>query len=681
MNPPKSPFQYNRWESDIYHLIWIPAQFYEWEKKRSIYISGSRGTGKTTLLRAFEWKQRLENESLKSQLAENPFSNRYIGVYLSMPDFVTEAFKNWPPKESHMTDEAWEEEMARVYSLYLEYQILQLFITAIRKLRGNQILKFTPLEEEECVQEILQERPEIKSFLTSEKEEIRLNDLRICFKQMHEKIRHCAQYKLRFPHEMYPVLQMGKMLEEIADILLELCSKGENSSNEYGTNLVPWTFKACLDQTESPEQYQQKAINTMVARLTSNMSFAVAAVKGNVDINSTYIPNHSLTDADRMHYDLDEVYRKEPSKFKEIITNISELRFRLYTGKKDISVNLQFLLGEWDINALLYPIIRKSENKDVKELFKRAESNIGNKFFDFERKDLPFDQLTDEGDFEQTANKVDNKVSIPPIFQTYLIEKLNIEVDDKEVTSEEIRAFKSSTIRKKMVVAMLCLCKEYGLQVPYAGYNMVVDMSDQSIRDFLLQMHHLYLIHDKSAEDFVLKPIHVSKQLKAIQNASNAKFNGVKNEISYEIGQLIECLGKITAEIQSAYNDPSSFKRDEKGRFNIDYNQMQNNDEKKMLQKILKSAKYSFCIKVLEESNQLICFRLHNLFAPKFSFSYRGAYSNVNISADDLLYLCITNDEKNVQARLSKIASQLLKIETEIDPNMTLKRWVLDDSN
>ncbi|MEL4304377.1 hypothetical protein [Methanococcoides sp. LMO-2] len=679
MNKHQSPFQYNRWESDTEHLIWIPERLSEWEKKRSIYISGSRGTGKTTLLRAFEWKQRLHNESLKSQLDKHPFSNRYIGVYLSMPDFITNHFRNWPPKENHMDDETWEEEKARVYSLYIEYQILQLFVAAIKDLRGNQILNFTPNEEEDCVQKILEERPEIKHFLVSDKDVIRLNDLKICFKLMHEKIRLYAIKNVQLPYEeMYPVLQMGKMLDEIADILLNLCSQSDDYNDGDDTKLNSWTLKVCLDQVESPENYQLRAINTMVARLSgSNVSFAIATVKKNMDIISTYIPNHPLTDADRMHYDLDEIYRKEPGKFKEFISNVSELRFRKYTGKDDISVDLPYILGEWDINTLLYPLINKSENKNAKELLKRAKLNMGNKFFEFDRKDLPLDQLIDDGLCEKTEISEAQEILIPPIFQTYLVEKLNLNIDDSKATNYEIRAFKSSTVRKEMVVAMLCLCKEYGLPVPYAGYNMVVDMSDQCIRDFLLQMHHIYVVQAKSPEEFVQKPVNIRKQFKALKNASNARYDGIKNDVSYEIGQLIYSIGKITAEVQSAYNDSSSFKRDEKGRFYINYALIKSNKDKERLKRILKLARDSFCIKVLEESQESIVFRLHNLFAPKFSFSYRGSYSNVKISGEDLLYLCITDNEKDVNSKIDKVTSKLIKT----GQNMTLEMWGLDNAN
>jgi len=69
-----SPFLYHKWEDEKDHFIWLPPEFSEWEGKKSIYILGSRGTGKTTLLQGFVYSQRFKNESLRQQLkGEDPF--------------------------------------------------------------------------------------------------------------------------------------------------------------------------------------------------------------------------------------------------------------------------------------------------------------------------------------------------------------------------------------------------------------------------------------------------------------------------------------------------------------------------------------------------------------------------------------------------------------------------------
>lgn len=677
---PLSPFQYNRWESDRDHIIWLPPNFSEWEGKRCVYFTGSRGSGKTTLLRGFEWYHRLNNDSLKAQLDTDPFVKRYIGIYLSMPDYITTHFSNFPPRKSDINEYQWEEEKARVYSLYLEYQILQLFIRAIQGLRGENFLNFRPEHELDTVKKILSERPEIKMFISKEIKEPRLNDLRLCFKQMHENIRHHAIKKRELqPEKGYPSLQMGQMLEEIAGILIDLCSIDEKINKNGNNELARWTLKICIDQTESPELYQQKAINTAVARqVTGDVSFAIAALSGRIDINSTYIPQHPLTDADREHYSLEEVYKKR-AKFHEFVTSVTNLRFKNFTGLDD-SVDLRHLLGEWDLNALLYPILKSSENKTVREFIKKSEENIGIKLFDFKRKKLPLEQLDElitgdtenEGEINEFLPDEGGLPNIPPLYQTYLVDKLNLKFPHELSEEFEIRAQKSREIRKKMTSAMLCLCREYGLSVPYAGYYMVMSMSDQCIRDFLRQMHEIYLSENVSPEKFVKKQINPKKQNEAIRKASEGRYNGISYETPYyvyEVRKLVDYLGKITADIQSAYNDPSTFKTIEKGRFQIDYSHMDDEDVSK-LKDILNIAKDSYYIK--EVSNRgMELFRLHRLFAPRFGFSYRGAYSNVLLEGSELLKLCAEDDEQKCKI-VERIVSNIVKT----DKIMKLDNWI-----
>ena len=690
---PRSPFQYNRWETDDEHIIWLPPEFPEWERKRCVYITGSRGSGKTTLLRGFEWHERLCNASLKEQLNSDPFAKRYIGVYLSMPDYITRHFINWPPRRNDMDDSQWEEERARVYSLYMEYQILQLFIEAIQGLRGENILKFSPKHELKTVEEILSERPEIKKFHSEETNETRLNGLRLCFKRMHENIRFCAIKGIELqPEGGYPALQMGRMLEEIVIMLLKLCSKGEELRDDGDSGgMSHWTLKICIDQIESPEQYQQKAINTIVARqVTGGASFAIASLSGSIDINATYIPQHPLIDADRAHYSLEEIYSKE-TKFREFVTAVTDLRFKKFTGKNDISVDIKHLLGEWDINALLQPVLKSSENKKVREFIKRAEENIGIKFFDFKRKDLPLEQLEETTPEERVSGEeqLDEFLpeeqgidpEIPPFYQTYLLKKLKLKLPLEESELYKIRAQKSREIRKKMVAATLCLCKEYDLSVPYAGYYMVWRMSDQCIRDFLRQMHEIYLAENTSAEKFVERQVSPKKQNDAIRKASENKYEGISNETPYhisEVKRLIDSLGKITAEVQSAYKDTSSLKTVEKGRFYVDYSRMKSKEDREDLKNIIDIARDSHCVKIsgdLSNDDTRVLFRLHRLFAPKFKFSYRGAYSNVSIKGDDLVKLCKEKDDKKCERIVTKIIHGIVK---EVD---TLDNWIGDEND
>jgi energy-coupling factor transporter ATP-binding protein EcfA2 len=690
-----SPFQYNRWETDEDHLIWLPPEFPEWEKKRCVFITGSRGSGKTTLLKGFEWYQRLYNKSLRNQLGSDPFEKSYIGVYLNMLDFITAHFVNWPTRKYDMNDIQWEEENARVFSLYMEYQILQLLTRAIQGLRGEQILKFSIRYEREAASRVLLERPEIRIWLPKNITDPRLGDLRLCFKRMNENIRACAiRGNDLQPENGYPTLQLGKMLEEVAGILLGLCSQRESDMNSNTEKISrKWTLKVCIDQAESPEHYQQKAINTMIARQeTGDVSFAIASLEGRIDISGTYIPRHPLTDADRMHQSLDEIYEKS-SRFHEFITAVSELRFGRFIGKNDIVVDLKNVLGEWDINALLYPKLKKSESEEVRNFIGVAKKNKGIRFFDLKRKELPLEQLelseikerkdnlAELSEFLPEGKEDEDRLDIFPFYQTYLAKKLNLKLPHEESEEYEIRAQKSREIRKKMVAAMLCLCREFNCKIPYGGYYMVISMSDSCIRDFLRQMHEIYLTENTTARNFVKRKISPLKQEKAIHNASNSRYAGISTTAPYhvlEVRNLIDSLGKITAEIQSAYFDQSSLKTVEKGRFSIKYSSMKEDDSRN-LRDILSIAKDCHYIKIIGniDNEKEILFRLHRLFAPHFGFSYRGAYSNVVLDGEDLLRLCTEKNESERQKIIDNVVSKIVRV-SEAE---SLDKWLGDEND
>jgi hypothetical protein len=232
------------------------------------------------------------------------------------------------------------------------------------------------------------------------------------------------------------------------------------------------------------------------------------------------------------------------------------------------------------------------------------------------------------------------------------------------------------------------MCKEFDLHVPYAGYNMVISMSDQCIRDFLRQMHYIYLEEADDPEKFIQIKVHPNKQDNAIHKASEKKFSGISNELAYnspEVMRLIDALGIITSKIQSAYNDPLTLKNTERGRFEIDFSQMRQTNGKE-LQKILGLARDSLYIKTIGDfysyrENKKIIFRLHRLFAPKFKFSYRGAYYDVSIKGDTLLDICNSEDGSITSKLIDDIFNEITDPESSKRSKqniLTLDNWIDD---
>jgi len=129
-----SPFQPTRFEYEGQHLYFLPkAVFDDLERPKPCYLIGSRGTGKTTLLKALSWNERLNNKSLKRQLGLVPFAKRCIGVYLKLPEYLFAAFDERLGKETMPL-------RAVIPALYLDAIALQLLIDAVAELITSKLI-------------------------------------------------------------------------------------------------------------------------------------------------------------------------------------------------------------------------------------------------------------------------------------------------------------------------------------------------------------------------------------------------------------------------------------------------------------------------------------------------------------------------------------------------------------
>src|SRR5262249_34306339 len=91
-----SPFTANRFEFEGKHLYYLaPDVMRALEEPTPAYLIGTRGTGKTTLLKALNWERRLHDEHLREQLGEDSFINRYIGIYIKLPEEHINLIDNW----------------------------------------------------------------------------------------------------------------------------------------------------------------------------------------------------------------------------------------------------------------------------------------------------------------------------------------------------------------------------------------------------------------------------------------------------------------------------------------------------------------------------------------------------------------------------------------------------------
>ena len=103
-SPHPSPFRSNRYEreEDRRHVYFLIPEDEQLEELKSTYIIGTRGTGKTTLLKSLFWKERIESPSLQRALKGDLRFDRALpgGLIRSCPNSSSKGWANGLPTRS-----------------------------------------------------------------------------------------------------------------------------------------------------------------------------------------------------------------------------------------------------------------------------------------------------------------------------------------------------------------------------------------------------------------------------------------------------------------------------------------------------------------------------------------------------------------------------------------------------
>src|ERR1035438_5879732 len=136
-----SPFTLNRFELEEKHLYYLPEPLFSTlQGRKSHYLIGSRGTGKTTLLQALNCEEQLSNAHLKQQLPTGPADRRYIGVYLRVPVYQSTAFDSWLSTYGEALS-------GTLFALYLDLVWLEALTNSISTLILNRTFRASPAAE------------------------------------------------------------------------------------------------------------------------------------------------------------------------------------------------------------------------------------------------------------------------------------------------------------------------------------------------------------------------------------------------------------------------------------------------------------------------------------------------------------------------------------------------------
>lgn len=103
----RSPFVDHRWENqDSRHFFFLRTSEYRdiVEDDRHTFLIGHRGTGKTTILKALHWEERISNPALQRALnGDDDFPDGIIGCYMNLKLVALPVFDHWLQHEPDAT--------------------------------------------------------------------------------------------------------------------------------------------------------------------------------------------------------------------------------------------------------------------------------------------------------------------------------------------------------------------------------------------------------------------------------------------------------------------------------------------------------------------------------------------------------------------------------------------------
>jgi hypothetical protein len=480
-----------------------------------------------------------------------------------------------------------------------------------------------------------------------------LRELARSLKARREDIEMCGSTGVR-PEDAVAqfrlIYHIGEFGRQIAERLGRLC----NESLDTSRHATPWIFKVCMDEGECLDDFQQRVVNTMLRLSKAPLFFVVSFVSSPADPTTTLIHSLSLQQADRELVPLDDLSENE---FRDLVEGVASVRVQHLTGKPDLMFDATKTLGSIDINGLLLGILRESVSPIAKALLERAQDPSSPK--------LP----SEEAPKENSARRTRSDTPTPPIYQTYLIEKLGLDMSSAGERNWKRRKQESAELRKRIVAAYLSICNDINAEPRYASAEILLQTSDNCVRDFLGQLHEIFETANVPLPLFLERTIDVKAQDRAIKKASQKKYEslpmfGVNNPV--ETLGLVDGLSKLTALLQKRSATARHLKSSERGLFVIDFGSIPQEGPSQLLRSLREAAEAGFLRLRSANTNPLV-FRVHTSLAPKYGFSYRGAYYETSLEWRFLDRLRKKKEPQEIEAAVEDLYNEIERVDPQDD--------------
>lgn len=631
-SPLTNPFQPTKFEWEKRPVIWLSSRARKLTTTiKPVYISGSRGSGKTTILRSLSTRQLSSDPFLRQQLGKARLS--WFGQYLQFNGTLqqrTDKLAELLTGESQVKDDI----VFKLFHAYFELTLLYYFLNDILQFQDNQFLHFRARDEKNACIEL--SALLAKSSWTHGK---RLDN----FQDARRLLREIQQEFLKTPgsidvgglREIINAFQPGALIRFIKEKALAAIQSSEFIKGQ------DIDFFILLDDCENLSDRQQVALNSYI-RMTEGLSkWVVSFLTDRFNTTQTYLKDTTLNNDDRTPLPLNDL---SESDFIELCEQVATLRLNRFVEGLHLA-NLQPLpqfrlrqaFGEFSYNALIQEALDRSESQKLLG-FKNDVLTTKGVLVEHLKKAL-HERFSSDGEKR-------------PYIEHVVIQALGLKVSDYN-TPENQHSLRK-TIDGKQAAAYIAFCDQYNLKPVFAGWKFVIAISHNCIRDYLDVMAKMFealaatgyrgsaIEAYRVARRFYPNEGHIGAktQSNAIHDVSSSKVRGLDElKISEpHIRRLVLAICHLQQELEHDHEDARSVKLPVRGKFRVDIPEdarlaKLEAFDLKSLRTMLERIEYDRYIRILKATSTThgsqLTFVLHRRLRPHFDCGLTGPYDPI----------------------------------------------------
>ena len=583
---------------------------------KPIILQGSRGTGKTTILKYFSFPvQCVRANRNKVTIYDQIIHDGGIGFYFRCEDSFLEEFKN---VFSAVSEDNWR----KCFEHYFELLFAKSIVTVIKAiLKETKILNVPRINRK--VKEVWNKGTGIGLDFTDYESVERVIDTELDYINDYRN-------NAPFTHAEFSPKKVFR-LYDISTKLIGAFSTAVPSLSKVKCLLL-------IDEYENLPKELQQLFNTKVKFCRSDIPIRIGMRSENVVTTATVNDIEYLReghDYSLVRLDL----WQDVKEFQPHLRDIAKRRLELFEGI-DISSDIIDVLGEKeDFNAECQSFVDK-RNQHLRYLLKMNEELGRNN--ELQKKIISI--------ISYPSNRIAEMLNalwvVRGIGGQDLLECAHIASEamyaffNKNEKHPFYKKYKNDYQNKYRYALTVLICKAYKKNKGYYSFNTICYLSEGNPRTFINIVKAIIsdaMFYEKKSFTSTGK-ISTEIQCQTVRNYADREFNTIFAimEDGRSIRNLIQCLGNIFADYHSdrlvRYPETNQFS------FNLDALPLE-------IQEIVNTAVSWSLIKKKEETQRLSSnisskgdlYRINRIFSPIFNISYRtrGGY-NVILSTEDI---------------------------------------------